>query len=109
MPYKYFKDSEIVGLDIGLVRMLDQARELAGIPFVITSGLRTVAQNEAAGGAPDSAHIRGLAVDLRCRNGRERFLILKALFAVGFVRIGDEVDHIHTDIDITKDLNVLWR
>lgn len=106
--FKYFKDSEIIGLNVDLVQMLDQARDNAGIPFIITSGLRTAAQNEAAGGAPDSAHLRGLAVDLRCRNSRERFLILKSLLSVGFMRIGDEVDHIHADIDISRDVNVVW-
>jgi hypothetical protein len=108
MPYKHFKESEIKDLNGGLVMMLDQARELAGIPFVITSGFRTADQNALDNGVPDSAHMKGLAVDLRCRNSNERFLILKALFAVGFVRIGDEVDHIHCDIDTIKDVNVVF-
>lgn len=109
MPYKYFKDSEIVNLNGGLVMMLDQARTLAGIPFVITSGYRTTGQNDAVGGVNDSSHLKGLAVDLRCQNDRERFLIIKALISVGFTRIGDEVDHIHCDIDTLKDVNVIWR
>lgn len=107
--FKYFKQKEIVGLDIGLVKMLDKAREIAGIPFVITSGLRTEKENRLAGGKPDSAHLLGFAVDLRCRNSRERFLIVKALIYVGFTRIGIEQDHIHTDIDISKDSDVIWR
>lgn len=107
--YKYFKEKEIVGLNTGLVEMLDKAREIAGIPFFITSGLRTKQKNEDVGGVNDSSHIKGLAVDLRCRDSRERFLIVKGLISVGFMRIGVESDHIHTDIDISKDVNVIWR
>lgn len=107
--YKYFKDKEIVGLDIGLVKMLDKARGIAQIPFVITSGLRTADQNGLDHGVPDSAHLKGLAVDLRVVNDNARFLILEALIYVGFKRIGVEVDHIHCDIDTEKDVNIIWR
>lgn len=109
MTFKYFKDSEIVGLDLGLVQMLDKAREFAGIPFIITSGLRTIKKNAEVGGAPNSAHLSGKAVDLQCRNSRERFLITQALLYTGFTRIGNEKDHIHADIDISKDVNVIWQ
>jgi len=107
--FKYFKPEEIKGLDLGLVKMLDQAREIAGIPFIITSGLRSAEHSLELGGYLNDAHTKGLAVDLRCRDSRQRFLILKGLFAVGFVRIGDEIDHVHADIDISKDVNVCWR
>lgn len=106
--YKYFKDSEITGLSPELVKMLDKAREFAGIPFVITSGLRTVEENMKVGGVENSSHLKGLAVDLRCTNSRERFLIIKALIYIGFVRIEIKKDHIHCDIDISKDLQIIW-
>lgn len=106
--FKYFKDSEIVGLDIGLVQMLDRARDFAGIPFIITSGYRSPEYEEGRGRSTTGAHTTGKAVDLRCQDSRSRFLILKALFYVGFVRIGDEVDHIHADICTDRDVNVVW-
>ena len=34
--YKYFKDSEVVGLKPEFVKLLDQARGIAGVPFIIT-------------------------------------------------------------------------
>ena len=107
--YKYFKDSEVKGLDPKLCQMLDQARDIAGIPFIITSGLRSPTKDKELGGTGDGAHTKGLAVDLRCQDSRSRFLILKALFQIGFFRIGDEIDHIHADIDLDLDVNVCWR
>lgn len=107
-PYKHFNDSEIRGLQDRLVTMLDNARELAKIPFIITSGLRTASQNEQIGGVDDSAHLKGLAVDLRCRNSAERFIIVSALLMAGFKRIEITNDHVHTDIDSLKPQNVIF-
>ncbi len=109
MPFKYFKDKEIVGLDLNLVKRLDSAREIAGVPFVITSGLRTPEHSFEVGGSAGDAHTRGFAVDLRCKDSRTRFLIMKGLIMAGFRRIGDEIDHIHADIDPTLDIDVIWR
>ena len=107
--YKYFKDSEVVGLKPKLVEMLDKARELAGIPFVITSGYRTLEHNEEVDGVKDSAHTLGLAVDLRARNSTEHYLITKALMDVGFKRISRKYSsHVHCDIDENKPQNVLF-
>ena len=106
--FKYFKDSEIIGLDPGLVQMLDRAREYAEIPFVITSGYRSPEYETGKNRNPKGPHTTGRAVDLRCRNSNERFKILQALFYTGFTRIGDEKDHIHADICTDKDVNVVW-
>ncbi len=112
MPtYKYFKPSEIVGLQPALVQMLDIAREIAGKPIIITNGLRTPAQNAAIlGAAPNSAHMRGLAVDLRFtpQNGQA---IMKGLTTCGipvFIEVAGQ--HIHVDIDSTIHPlgNMIW-
>lgn len=104
----YFQENEIKGLDKRLVSMLDIARGMAQIPFVITSGFRTPEENKEIGGAPDSAHLKGLAVDLRCWNSTERFLIVKSLLKTGFKRIEVCQDHIHADIDETKKQGILF-
>ena len=105
---KHFKQSEIYGLRDRLILMLDQAREIAGVPFIITSGLRTADQNRAVGGVSDSAHLKGLAVDLQCKNSNTRFKIVKSLLEVGFNRIEIAPLHIHTDIDNLKPKEVIF-
>ncbi len=106
--YKFFKENEIVGLDPRLVARLDTARALANIPFIITSGFRTAQQNTEAGGVQNSAHLRGLAVDLAVSNDFDRFIIQVACVSAGFKRIGVYTRHIHVDIDDSLPQNVLW-
>lgn len=90
--------------------MLDRARELAGVPFVITSGFRCEKHNREVGGKPDSAHTRGYAADIAVRDSRTRALIVEALFRVGFRRIGIDFKRgfIHVDCDPTKPSPRLW-
>ncbi len=107
--YKYFSDKEIVGLKPELVEKLDKARDIAGIPFVINSGYRTLNKNDDVGGVEDSSHLKGEAVDLRARNSNEHFLITKALMQVGFNRISRKYpNHIHVDIAKDKPQDVLF-
>ena len=104
----YFTDSEINGLQGVLVDRLYEARRVAGTPFIIDNGLRTVAENDHAHGVQDSAHLRGLAVDLACTDPSARMLIVKGLLAAGFSRIGIYDRHIHADVDKTLPQNVMW-
>lgn len=106
--FKYFKDCEIKGLNEKLIQMLDNARSIAGIPFVITSGLRSIEKNREVGGAEDSAHLKGLAVDLKCNYSESRFIIVSALLMAGFKRIGIAPDHIHVDIDKEKSQCIIF-
>lgn len=108
--YKYFKESEVMGLSPALVEMLDKARGLAGIPFVITSGIRTEEHNESVGGVKDSAHLKGLAVDLLVKDSVAGGKILIALVGAGFKRFGFYEDgHIHVDIDPEKPSPCYWQ
>lgn len=106
--YKYFSDSEIVGLDTKLVEMLDKAREIAGVPFKINSGYRTPKQNKKVGGVKNSSHLTSLAVDIACTTDSARHKIFNALQKVGFNRIGIAKTFIHCDIDKSKSPNVIW-
>ncbi len=110
MPPKWFKPEEVEGLCQELVCKLDSAREIANVPFKITSGFRAPDANATAGGVEDSAHMSGKAVDLACIDGTSRFAMIKALLAAGFVRIGVYSKHLHADVDdsATKPQNVIW-
>ncbi len=97
-----------VDMDSDFMEMLQIARELAGIPFIITSGYRCGEHNAAVGGVPDSSHVRGLAVDIRVRNNNGRYIILKALLEAGFTRIGIGDGFLHVDNDTRKTQDIIW-
>ena len=96
-------------LNIQLVQKLEAVQSICESQIIITSGFRSVKYDKSIGGSGKNAHTRGLAVDIRCRNSRDRFYIIRALILYGFNRIGDEKDHIHADIDKSLDNNVLFR
>lgn len=113
--YKHFTDEETEGLNENFVKKLDQARDIAGIPFQITSGLRSLEKNQSLpGAAGTSSHLTGLAVDLRVENDHEVYLIIHACEEVGITRAGIYVDagnaptHVHVDCDDTKVPEVIW-
>lgn len=94
-----------------LLIMLNEARERAGIPFIITSGYRCAKHNENVGGVAESAHTKGLAVDISFKNSNQCFKIVKALYDSGFKRIGINFakSFVHCDIDRSKSQNVLFK
>lgn len=121
--YAHFKPEEVVGLDPEFVTKLDWATSATAklsatgqrIPFVITSGLRTLEKNQSVIGAvADSAHLTGKAVDLRVDNSHEVWVIVAALTEAGINRIGIYVDkewrpiHIHCDVDPDKVQQVIF-
>lgn len=117
MGYKYFTDEEAKGLAPELMSKLDTARAVAGVPFIISSGLRTCAANAAAMGAEHSSHIQGLAVDLglgHLPEGGERdaarYKMVGALLSAGFLRLGVYNLHIHADVGHQPDYvqGVIW-
>lgn len=98
--YKYFSDKEIKGVNPEFVQILDQSREIAGVPFPITSGFRTKEQNEKAGGVPNSAHTKGLAVDIQCTDNIKRQKMLWGLMQFRdklFIEVAGR--HLHVDMD----------
>lgn len=108
IKYKYFKESEVVGLKPEFVAMLDKARGIAGVPFIITSGLRSPEKNKEVGGKANSAHLTGEAVDIACTDSAKRFKIVTALLNVGFKRIEVTNKHIHVDVSKTLPQNVFF-
>lgn len=58
---------------------LEAVRELLGHPLIISSGYRSTAVNKAVGGAANSAHVNGWAVDFICPGYGSPVKILDAI------------------------------
>jgi len=103
---KYFKEIED-NMNKEFLFVLDEAREFAGIPFIINSAYRSP-DHPLSIKNPSSSHIKGLAVDIKATDSITRFKIVKALIEVGFTRIGIADTFIHVDLDLDKTQNVIW-
>lgn len=119
--YKYFSKDEPTGhftdtvmgtcamLKPELLEKLDKARGIAGVPFKITSGVRSAEYNAKIGGQPNSAHLRGYAADIYCKDNEARARIWLALVAVGFERFGIDKNYIHVDCDPSLPSPRVWH
>ncbi len=98
------------GIKDDLVFHLQMAHDLLPVHrvMIITSGYRCEAHNREVDGVEDSAHMKGLAADIKCEDSSYRFLLITALMKVGFKRIGIYNSFIHCDLDETKDQKVMW-
>lgn len=87
--YRYFRGHEVArfcerpgnsvpgrGLWPGLAQtlaVLDRVREMLGAPIVITSAYRDARYNQSVGGSAQSQHMRGRALDWKCRRGEPEY------------------------------------
>ena len=117
MTLKHFKLSEFdspdqrgsgVLMSQEFLRLLDSARDGAGIPFRITSGYRTTLRNQQVGGVENSSHLKGVACDIAVTSNRNRIIIIASLLDVGIQRIGVHDTFVHCDIDIDKPTPRMW-
>ena len=124
MDLKYFSkeaDPLIEGLEGSILRLIDDARGKAGVPFRITSGRRSPDSNSGQkDSVKNSAHLTGRAVDLDCRDSHRLWCMIFGLMNVGARRIGVYVTrcednpnrliprHIHVDDDPDKPQEVLF-
>lgn len=91
-----------------LLQKLDELRERVGSPMVIESGYRTREHNARVKGSVNSAHTRGLAVDIRAMSGRMRYDLVRHALDLGFKRIGIAKTFVHLDIDESLPGQVIW-
>jgi uncharacterized protein YcbK (DUF882 family) len=97
-----------VEIDHEFIQKLEKARQEADIPFVITSGYRCTAHNQAVGGKRNSAHRKGRAADIRATTDHQRALIAFSAANAGFKRIGFGSNFIHLDSDPTLPTPRIW-
>ncbi len=77
-----------------LVEHLERLRSSVGRPMHIVSGYRAPSHNAAVGGAPDSRHMRGDAVDVRAG-----YCTVVQAEAAGFTGIGTKAGKVrHIDL-----------
>lgn len=114
---KYFNYEEFDSPDIQgsgqmmskkLLSKLDMIREELGKPIHINSGYRTEAHNKKVGGTSKSSHLKGLAVDISCKNSLDRFKLVDLFMKYEITRIGVADTFIHIDIDKDKSQHVMW-
>lgn len=89
--------------------MLDKARDIAGIPFVLNSAYRSAEYDKSKGRSGTGAHTKGYAVDILCNDSTNRFKMINALLAAGFTRIGIGKTYVHADNDPGLSQNVIWH
>jgi len=99
-----------VNMNTQFLRILDAARESAGLPFAITSGYRTPEHNERVGGVRNSAHTRGYAADIVARTPAIAMRIITALYEQGVQRFGyyHKQGFVHADVDPDKAAPAFW-
>lgn len=114
---KYFCEGEflrceppcdIEQMDADFLKTLDRIRECAGIPLVLNCAYRSRQHDVKKGRSGNSAHTRGLAVDIRCTTSSNRMKIVRAALACGIRRIGIGKNFIHLDADPSLPQDVIW-
>jgi uncharacterized protein YcbK (DUF882 family) len=94
MMFQYFSDDEFerIGSDptkmnIAMMGKLGSLRSALGIPLPLTSAWRSESRNRQVGGAKNSAHLYGRAVDLRV-HGDTAFRVVSMAARHGFTAVG---------------------
>jgi zinc D-Ala-D-Ala carboxypeptidase len=114
---KNFKASEFACPCCGLNNMsqimidaLQKIRDRVGVPMRINSGSRCSDRNKKDGGKPDSAHLKGFAVDIAVPKAASglRYSIIAYALQEGIKRIGIGDNFIHLDIDPILAQNQMW-
>ena len=97
--------SDKILIDLDLIEKLQKLREYLKKPIIITSGYRTSSYNKEVGGAANSYHCKGQAVDIYCKDINPRIIALWAEFnglgGVGLY-INRNIEFVHIDTRTSK-------
>ena len=92
-----------------LLERLDRVRMRVNHALYVTSGVRCEQHNTAVGGEQNSAHVIGVAADIRAESGTEKYALVVAALAEGFRRIGVGKTFIHLDVSQQHPQDVIWQ
>lgn len=95
-------------MDADFLKILDNIRECAGIPMVINCAYRSKEHDLKKGRSGNSAHTRGLAVDVRCTTSANRYKIVAACLDNHITRIGIGKTFVHIDNDPSLPQEVIF-
>lgn len=107
---RHFKAEEFVHPELlrwEMLEKLEELRNLCGFPLIITSSYRDPAHNAAVGGVQDSAHLpdpgdgkySGIDIATGPIGPSGLYMLIKRIYAVGFVRWFGYPNHVHVDIE----------
>lgn len=100
--------SPVCKLDPSSLQRLDRAREIAGVPFIVTSAYRSPESEKAKGRSGFGAHTLGRAFDIKCVDSESRWHIVFGALAAGFTRIGIGSTFVHMDDAETLPSPRIW-
>ena len=115
---RYFSESEFKkcvpscserDMDGAFLSLLDDVRERVGIPLVLNCAYRSSSWDKSKGRSGNSAHTRGLAVDIRCNTSANRMKIVRAALDCGIRRIGIGKSFIHLDADESLPQDIIFH
>lgn len=92
-------------MDIHLIIMLDEIREMCAFPIHLNSAYRCLKHNDNIGGRTNSTHTKGTAVDIKCEDDWHRSKLIQALVKLGVTSFGIYPTFIHFDL---RDQNACW-
>ncbi len=93
-------------MDNIFMEMFERAREIADIPFIISSAFRCDEHDKELNGGGN--HPTGKAIDIGVINGVTRAKILFALYDAGFRRFGIGKTFLHVDSVPNKPSPCIW-
>lgn len=68
---------QLANLQDLVTNVLDPIREIYGKPIKVNSGFRSILVNKKVGGAANSDHLKGMAVDLDCESNTLLFKLIR--------------------------------
>ena len=110
-----FKRSELscpccgkFNMDEPMLSFIQEIRTRSGVVMPINSGVRCGVHNEAVKGARDSAHLYGLAIDVKIFNDTSRYKLIQAAVEAKAAGIGIYSNFLHIDRKIRASGPVIW-
>ncbi len=108
-PEEFYVNGEVHKIDPDLVLFLDEVRHKLSQPIVVTSGVRSKNYNKIIGGASQSDHSIGKAVDLKAIDSSYRYDLLSQCISLSHkldkpIKVILYDSHIHLSLNTSDNL-----